>query len=55
MIVKMLQDKSFNLNFYIPNSLIKENFDKAHRRNALMEEKFHFRTNIFDSGPPEIK
>jgi glutamate--cysteine ligase catalytic subunit len=38
------------VNLYIPMSLVLENFDRAHTKNAVLKEKFYFRTNIFDSG-----
>jgi len=37
---------SFNLNFYIPISRVDENMSVAHRRNALLEEKFWFRKDV---------
>lgn len=44
-----------NLNFYIPISKVEENFNRAHQRNAITEQKFFFRTNIRDCGEPNIK
>jgi hypothetical protein len=38
---------SFGLNFYIPISKVDENMKKAHRRGAVLNEKFYFRKNVF--------
>jgi glutamate--cysteine ligase catalytic subunit len=38
------------LNLYIPISKLDENFRRAQKRNALLTEKFYFRTNIYDAG-----
>lgn len=43
------------LNLYIPITQLRENFDRAHKKDALRKEKFHFRTNIRDNGPPIIE
>jgi glutamate--cysteine ligase catalytic subunit len=43
------------LNFYIPISKTDENFRRANLRNAAIEQKFFFRTNVFDSGLPLIE
>lgn len=43
------------LNFYIPISKIDENFRRANLRNAAIEQKFFFRTNVFDAGLPLIE
>lgn len=31
-----------------------ENFKRAHKRNAILEEKFYTRLNIFDNEDPKI-
>jgi glutamate--cysteine ligase catalytic subunit len=36
----------YNVNFAMPISLIDENMDRAHKRNAYIKEKFWFRTDI---------
>lgn len=41
---------TFDLNLYIPLSLVNENMEAAHRVNAVMTEKFHFRCHL---APPE--
>eukprot|EP00164_Ancoracysta_twista_P004916 GFYU01006684.1.p1 GENE.GFYU01006684.1~~GFYU01006684.1.p1 ORF type:complete len:614 (-),score=150.52 GFYU01006684.1:238-2079(-) len=46
---------SFNLNILTPVSKMDENMNRAHNRDAINKEKFHFRTNIHhcdDDGPP---
>ena len=43
------------LNFYIPISMLRENFNRAHQRDALRTQRFFFRTNIHDSGAPIIE
>ena len=34
---------------------VEENFRRATKVDAVTKEKFYFRTNIFDSGPPVIE
>jgi glutamate--cysteine ligase catalytic subunit len=48
---------SFNLNLYLPISKVDSNMKKAHHKNAVMDEKFWFRTNVFqdNSGPGVYK
>ncbi|KAH3670537.1 hypothetical protein OGAPHI_001052 [Ogataea philodendri] len=41
-------------NFYLPISYVEANMKTAHRRNAIVEHKFHFRTNIWESGPAKV-
>lgn len=36
-------------------SLVKKNFERAHSINAVLTEKFYFRTNILEPGEPIIK
>lgn len=43
---------SFDLNFYIPITKITENMETAHKRDAVLSEKFHFRRNVFPTRPP---
>jgi hypothetical protein len=38
------------MNFYIPMSLVDENFERSKKRNAITTQKFFFRTNIYDNG-----
>ncbi|KAI8994509.1 glutamate-cysteine ligase-domain-containing protein [Pilobolus umbonatus] len=40
---------SFGLNFYIPLSKVDVNMQTAHKRDAVLKEKFYFRKNIFTS------
>lgn len=40
---------SFNLNFYIPITLVSENMETAHARDAVSTQKFWFRKNPFGS------
>lgn len=51
----MLYEDWFQLNLYIPMSLNEENFRRANKRDAILNEKFFFRTNIFDAGEPKIQ
>lgn len=53
LITRILHENT-NLNFYIPITKLRENFDRAHKRDALRTEKFYFRTNIFEEGEPII-
>ncbi|KAK0720557.1 glutamate-cysteine ligase-domain-containing protein [Lasiosphaeris hirsuta] len=43
---------SFDLNFYIPIQRVDENMETAHARDAVLEEKFWFRRNLFPVRPP---
>jgi len=43
------------INFYMPISKVDENFKRAILRNAAVEQKFYFRTNIFDKGPAVVE
>jgi len=43
------------LNFYVPISLVDENFRRANLKGAATKGKFYFRTNVFDSGKPVIE
>ncbi|KAG2207704.1 hypothetical protein INT47_011824 [Mucor saturninus] len=40
---------SFGLNFYMPISKVDANMQTAHKRDAVLNEKFYFRKNIFTS------
>lgn len=42
---------SFDLNFYIPIKRVDENMERAHRRDAVLSEKFFFRKNPFPPRP----
>jgi glutamate--cysteine ligase catalytic subunit len=42
---------AFDLGLYIPLSKVDENMKRAHKRNALLTEKFFFRKHI---APPEV-
>lgn len=43
---------SFGLNFYIPISKVDANMQTAHKRNAVLNDKFYFRKNVFSSRTP---
>ena len=45
-IMVMMMHHISNLNFYIPLSMVEENFHRAHQRNAITQQRFFFRTNI---------
>lgn len=47
--------ESMDLNLYIPISKLRENFRRAHQKDALRNEKFFFRTNVLDKGEPIIE
>ena len=51
----MLFEDWFKLNFYIPLDKVDENFKRAHMKNAILEQKFFFRINVFDDNEPIIK
>lgn len=42
---------SFDLNFYLPISRTTENMQKAHARDAVLQEKFYFRKDPFSKTP----
>ncbi|GAB5592020.1 glutamate--cysteine ligase [Umbelopsis nana] len=46
---------SFGLNFYIPISKVDENMKKAHKRGAVLNEKFYFRKNVFTKQQPSSR
>jgi glutamate--cysteine ligase catalytic subunit len=43
---------SFDLNFYIPITRTDENMQTAHRKDAVLEQKFWFRKNPFPTRAP---
>ena len=43
-----------NINLYIPITLLRENFKRAHQRKALLGQKFYFRTNFEGEEEPII-
>lgn len=43
---------SFNLNFYIPITLVSENMETAHIRDAVSTQKFWFRKDPFPAHKP---
>jgi glutamate--cysteine ligase catalytic subunit len=43
---------SFGLNFYIPISKVDTNMQTAQKRDAVLNEKFYFRKNVFTSRTP---
>ena len=45
---------SFDLNFYIPIPLTTQNMETAHARNAVLDEKFHFRNDPLPARPVKI-
>lgn len=54
-LVTRLLHADLTLNFYVPISKLRENFSRAHQRDALRTQRFFFRTNIHDSGAPIIE
>jgi glutamate--cysteine ligase catalytic subunit len=52
---RLLTCDQMRLNFYIPISLCDENFKRANLINAATEQKFFFRTNIYDDGEPVVE
>jgi glutamate--cysteine ligase catalytic subunit len=46
---------SFDLNFYIPITRVTENMETAHRRDAVLREKFWFRKDPFPRRPHTAK
>ena len=45
---------SFDLNFYIPIPLTTENMETAHRRNAVLNDKFYFRKDPLPPPPAKM-
>jgi len=50
-VVRLINDK--HLNFIIPISKCDENMKRAHKKNAVITEKFYFRTNIENNKEKE--
>lgn len=46
---------SLGLNFYMPLSLVDMNMDRSHERDAVLNQKFFFRTNILEDGPANME
>jgi len=46
--------REYDLNLYMPLSKVDENMNRAHKRGAVQEQKFWFRTNIYSKGPAEL-
>lgn len=42
---------SFDLNFYIPITKVSENMETAHKRDAVLGERFYFRKNPWPTRP----
>lgn len=42
---------SFDLNFYVPIKKVDENMERAHNLDAVLNDKFYFRKNVFPSRP----
>jgi glutamate--cysteine ligase catalytic subunit len=45
----------FRLNLYIPLSKVDENMATAHKRNAVIEQKFWFRKHMAHDVPPDAE
>ncbi|WPH02566.1 Glutamate--cysteine ligase [Acrodontium crateriforme] len=45
---------SFDLNFYLPIPRTTENMETAHKRDAVINEKFYFRKNVLPKRTPRI-
>ncbi len=43
---------SFGLNFYIPIVRVDENMEMAHAQDAVLEQRFYFRKDVFRPRPP---
>ncbi|KRX08916.1 hypothetical protein PPERSA_09020 [Pseudocohnilembus persalinus] len=55
-LVRILYEKDwFKLNLYIPISKLDENFERSKQKDAILNQKFYFRTNIQDDGEPQIE
>lgn len=46
---------SMRLNFYIPINFLNENMIRASVVQSCTQQKFFFRTNIFDDGPAKVE
>eukprot|EP01017_Pseudomicrothorax_dubius_P007056 TRINITY_DN12132_c0_g1_i1.p1 TRINITY_DN12132_c0_g1~~TRINITY_DN12132_c0_g1_i1.p1 ORF type:complete len:192 (+),score=50.22 TRINITY_DN12132_c0_g1_i1:60-578(+) len=53
MCIRDSSEPALNANFYIPMSLLHENFARAHKRNALRTQKFWFRRQFIPTSPSE--
>lgn len=54
-LVRMLYEDWFGLNFYIPMDKVDANFERSKIRDAITLQRFYFRTNLRDPGPPVIQ
>nr|POF11640.1 glutamate--cysteine ligase [Quercus suber] len=45
---------SFDLNFYLPIPRTTENMETAHRRDAVLHDKFYFRKNVMPRRPTKL-
>nr|POE80881.1 glutamate--cysteine ligase [Quercus suber] len=45
---------SFDLNFYLPIPRTTENMETAHRRDAVLNDKFYFRKNVMPRRSPKL-
>lgn len=54
LIARLIQDDP-SVNLYLPISQILENYKRAHAIDAVIKQKFFFRTNIHDEGLPQIE
>lgn len=52
--VRLLYEQWFNINFYIPMDKVDENFKRAAKPNAILTQKFYFRTNILDDDDKPV-
>ncbi|KAL9119343.1 MAG: hypothetical protein Q9187_004107 [Circinaria calcarea] len=56
MVLLMRTILALNLNLYIPITKVEENMEMAHRRDAVLNQRFHFRKDVFSAattGPVE--
>ena len=52
LLVKLINETE--VNFIIPISLCDKNMDRAHKRDAILTEKFYFRTNVTKGESKEV-
>ncbi len=54
MIVRLLHENE-KINWYIPISKLQENYKRSEQKDAVLKERFLFRTNVYDQGEPVIE
>ena len=52
---RIITEENSEINFYVPISKVDINFDRYPRQDAALNQKFFWRTNMFDEGVPKVE